>query len=86
MRSFNVLYDKKGDVLYISTVDAPAARGVRDRGLLWRYAGTGELIGVTILDYRDFWYDRRKELAQEIARKFDMPAEATQRVLEHAVE
>jgi uncharacterized protein YuzE len=86
MKHFNVTYDSASDVLYISTVKVAAARGVEDEhGILWRYAGNGELIGVTILDYRDLWYGRRRELAREMARKFHVPAGATERVLERVL-
>ena len=41
-------------------------------GVIWRCAGTGELIGVGILDHRDLWCDRRRDLAREMARRFDV--------------
>jgi uncharacterized protein YuzE len=82
---FRVLYDRDSDVLYISTRQTPAARGVEDRlGIVWRYDSAGELIGATVVDYYDHWSSKRSELSREIARKFDIPQKVAETVLDHA--
>ncbi|RYX90976.1 MAG: DUF2283 domain-containing protein [Bradyrhizobiaceae bacterium] len=82
---FKVLYDRDSDVLYISTRDAPAARGIEDsHGIVWRYDGQGSLIGATVIDYHDHWHTKRSDLTEAIASKFEIPQGAAERVLEHA--
>ena len=85
--SFQVLYDRDSDVLYISTRQVPAARGVEEpSGVVWRYDRDGELIGVTVVDFHDHWFTRRGVLAKEMARRFDIPTPQVCVVLEHAME
>jgi uncharacterized protein YuzE len=82
---FRVLYDRDSDVLYISTTSAPASRGIEDsQGIVWRYDSEGNLIGATVIDYYDHWSKRRVELTRAIAKRFDIPEGAAERVLEHA--
>lgn len=82
---FKVLYDRDSDVLYISTRDTAAARGVEDaQGIVWRYDGDGNLIGATVVDYHDYWDVKRSELTKAIASRFEIPQGAAERVLEHA--
>jgi len=85
--SCQVLYDRDSDVLYISTRQVPAARGVEEpSGVVWRYDREGELIGVTVVDFHDYWFNRRGVLAREISRRFDLPRPQVCVVLEHAME
>lgn len=82
---FKALYDREADVLYISTHDAPAARGVEDdRGIVWRYDSRGHLIGATIMDYHDHWDRQRSNLTEALAAKFAIPQGTAERVLEYA--
>jgi uncharacterized protein YuzE len=82
--SFNVTYDADADVLYISKQHDVAERGVEDEnGIVWRYARGGEVLSATILDFRDFWDARYRELAKELARGFHIPAPQAERVLRH---
>ncbi|MBV1706298.1 MAG: DUF2283 domain-containing protein [Hyphomicrobiales bacterium] len=69
--SFTVTYDPDGDVLYISKRKAPSARGIEDEhGFVWRYDRDGDLIGVTVTDFRDFWHSQKGVLAHEISTHF----------------
>jgi uncharacterized protein YuzE len=83
--SFNVTYDEDSDVLYISTQKMPSARGVEDEyGIVWRYDSGGELIGVTVVDFRDQWFSKRPELAAEISKRFGVPSAQMKIVIDHA--
>lgn len=84
---FNVMYDRESDVLYITTRREQAARGIEDKnGIVWRYDRRGELIGATVLDFYDHWFDRRSLLAGEISRHFHIPEPQAIVVLQHAME
>jgi uncharacterized protein YuzE len=87
MPSFNVVYDRNSDVLYISSRKEPAQRGIEDsQGIVWRYDGGGELIGITVVDFYDRWYSHRPELARKISQGFDIPESAAMTVIDHAIE
>jgi hypothetical protein len=74
-------------VLYISVRREAAARAIEDqRGIVWRYGPDGDLIGATIMDFGDLWSDKPEELAEELARRFDMPSAQTMIVVERALE
>ncbi|MGD1035750.1 MAG: DUF2283 domain-containing protein [Roseiarcus sp.] len=86
MKSFNVLYDRDSDVLYVSSRSVVAARGIEEpAGVVWRYDKEGTLIGVTIINFYDYWYSRRPQLAREMSIKFEIPAKQAERVLDHAL-
>jgi len=85
--SFNVAYDARTDVLYISARMEHMSRGMEDPyGIVWRYGADGELIGATIVDFRELWGDRPEALAREIATRFDIPERQALNVVEHALE
>jgi uncharacterized protein YuzE len=86
MSEFRVLYDRDSDVLYISTRDVAASRGVEDAaGIVWRYDSEGDLIGATVVDFDDYWGGpKRAELAKAIAKRFSIPETAADTVLDHA--
>jgi uncharacterized protein YuzE len=87
IHSFNVTYDPRGDVLYISARKIAASRGVEDKfGIVWRYGPDGELIGATIVDFFDLWSDKGEVLAGELARHFGIPEPQALNVVEHALE
>lgn len=87
VHSFHVTYDPMGDVLYITTRDVTASRGVEDRfGIVWRYGSEGELIGATVVDFVDLWSDRERDLARELASHFEIPVPQALNVVEHAME
>lgn len=73
-RSFNVRYDAGSDVLYITTSFEPSAKGFEDeRGIVWRYASDGSLIGATVMDFYDIWSGDESSLATAISEKFQIP-------------
>jgi hypothetical protein len=83
LKEFRVVYDSSADVLYISTKKEKSTKGIEDRyGVVWRYFD-GELIGATIVDFKDYWSDKHTLLAREISRKFEIPHQQAEAVLEH---
>ena len=84
--SFTVTYDSDGDVLYVSKRKTAAARGVEDQyGFVWRYDRDGELIGVTVTDFRNFWHDQKNVLAHEISTHFAITSKHANVVLDQAM-
>jgi uncharacterized protein YuzE len=87
MDSFNVRYDRASDVLYISTPNAPASRGIEDAyGLVWRYDRDGVLIGVTIVDFYEHWWSHRSQLAHEVSKRFGIPERQAEVVFNHVID
>lgn len=70
----SVTYDRISDVLYLSSrPGAPARSREEEPGVVWRYdAESGDLIGVTIIDFASYWRQRRPELAAQIAIRFEI--------------
>lgn len=64
----DILYDKDSDVLYISTL--PGRYGIAREslpGVIWRYQdGSGDIVGVTIMDFSTYWKPRLSELADDL--------------------
>jgi uncharacterized protein YuzE len=82
-----VVYDAKADVLYIAKEQGPATRGVEDKyGLVWRYNSSGDLIGLTVVDFADYWSENQPLLANEMAKRFHIPEPQARVVLEHALD
>jgi uncharacterized protein YuzE len=87
VNSFNVTYDRDGDVLYISKRHVPASRGIEDQhGIVWRYDSEGELIGATVIDFYHRWFGDKDRLAAELSRGFEIPKPQARVVLDHALE
>jgi uncharacterized protein YuzE len=87
INSFNVTYDRDGDVLYVSKRKAPASRGVEDQyGIVWRYDSDGELIGATIVDFYRRWFKEKDDLAVRLSREFHITPPQARVVLDHALE
>lgn len=84
--ALSISYDRDSDVLYVSTrPDAPARSEEEKPGLLWRYdPESGELTGLTIVDFGTFWRRRRRELIQDFASRFRMSREEARHVLDSA--
>lgn len=64
-----VSYDREADVLYISTRLGRKAV-VRESlpGVLWRYdAESGELVGVTVMDFLYYWAPRMADLSKDLS-------------------
>jgi uncharacterized protein YuzE len=84
---FNVAYDHDSDVLYVSIRREAAMRGVEDKfGTVWRYDKDGELLGVTIVDFREVWADRGVALAEEISQGFKVPVGSAMAVIVQTLE
>jgi hypothetical protein len=64
--------DRGADVLYVTgRPGVPARSREEEPGLVWRYASdTGELVGLTIVDFSTYWAERRAELISRIAGRF----------------
>jgi uncharacterized protein YuzE len=87
MASFNVTYDRNSDVLYISTPDVPAYRGIEDDyGMVWRYDRNGTLIGVTIIDFYEHWVSERNQIAHEFSKRSGIPERQAEVVFDHVIE
>lgn len=83
--SFNVSYDRRTDVLYISTRPADGVDARLDKsGILWRYDDEGELIGATIMDFRDRWLANQQTLAAKLSKRFHLPEHRASVVLDYA--
>ena len=83
LKEFKVTYDQRADVLYISKRSEVSTKGIEDRyGLVWRYKD-GELISATIVDFLDYWHDKHELLARELSKKFDIPQNQAETVLNH---
>lgn len=83
--SFNVSYDRRTDVLYISTRSADGIDARLDRnGIVWRYDATGQLVGATIMDFHDRWHDQQNVLAGKLAKRFHLPEPQAHIVLDQA--
>jgi hypothetical protein len=64
---------------------APARSEEEKPGLVWRYdPESGDLIGVTIIDFGTFWRRRRTELVEDFASRFQMSTEEARRTLASA--
>ncbi len=84
IKEFRVVYDSKADVLYISTRSERSTKGIEDRyGVVWRYIGDGELVGATVVDFKDYWGDKHQLLARELSQKFEIPQQQAETVLDH---
>jgi hypothetical protein len=72
-------YDERSDVLYVTTrPGAPALSKHGLLGLVLRYdVGTHEPIGVTVLDFSEYWRHRPDQLIDEIAAHLHTPRQTT---------
>lgn len=87
MKTFDVLYDSDADVLYITKIKRVAARGIEEKpGVVWRYDRDGELLSVTIIDFKHHWFAKRSALAADISHKFHIPSKQARVVLDHAMD
>lgn len=80
--SLQVTYDSDSDVLYIVTKKERATKGIEDsQGIVWRFGPHGDVIGVTIVDYRDLWSGRQDELAGTLAHRLHVSQKELKGVL-----
>lgn len=77
-------YDSAADVLYVTVgkIGRPAWTDEDEIGLVWRFSEEDDLpIGVTIIDFREVWALRRKELVRRMAEKLRLSRRMTERTL-----
>lgn len=80
---FFVSYDRDSDVLYVNLLREAAVKGIADdRGIVWRYSEDGSIIGMTLLDFRDFWKSHKPLLADKMSREFRIPFEEASSVID----
>jgi len=86
MTEFRISYDRHADVLYVTTSrNGPAHAKEDDNGIIWRYLDTDDtLIGVTIMDFSEYWKPRISELAKQVSLHFHVPRTQAAAVLERA--
>ena len=73
--NLKVTYDRASDVLYLTTRPGAPARSKHGRmGLVLRYdPATSEPIGVTVVDFAEYWRHRIDELVDEIVAHLQTP-------------
>ena len=76
-------YDQITDVLYVYLeARVPSRAEEDDDGLIWTYRlDNGTPLGVTIVDYNDFWRSRRARLVSRMSEVFHFPATVVDREL-----
>ena len=80
---FFVSYDHDSDVLYVNLRREVAAKGIEDvGGIVWRYAEDGSILGMTLLDFRDFWRSHKPSLADKMSRQFGISFEQATNVID----
>lgn len=86
MLEFNVKYDPRTDVLYISTDrNGPAYAREGDDGIIWRYLETDHsLVGVTVMDFDAYWKSHMADLVSQMSAHFHIPARYAKSTLELA--
>jgi hypothetical protein len=84
MANLRVKYDRRADVLYVSTNgNGPAYARESDSGIVWRYlTSDSSLVGATIIDYNEIWSDRLNELIEELSSHFHVPKPSAAKALE----
>lgn len=84
--TFNVSYDRRTDVLYISTVQGGGSDARMDKqGIVWRYDEAGELVGATIMDFYDRWGSQQPKLVAKLSKRFHLPEPQASVVVDHAL-
>ena len=84
MNNLNVRYDRRADVLYVTTaLNGPAKAREDDNGIVWRYLDAdGTLVGATIIDFQEIWHSRLADLVNEVASHFHVSKGSAARALE----
>jgi hypothetical protein len=77
-------YDNLADVLYVSACRSDTTKNMEEvAGLVLRYdLKTHDPVGATILDYREYWLPRRRDLASRLADFFNISTNEAHRALE----
>lgn len=84
MDNLNVRYDRRADVLYVTTaLNGPAKAREADNGIVWRYLeADNTLVGATVIDFREIWHSRLTDLVEEFAAHFHVSKGSAARALE----
>jgi len=79
----HVGYDDFADVLYVYTEPHLPYRAVEDSdGITWRYrVDSGEPLGVTVEEFREYWSAHRPRLARKVANFFNLTVGEAERIL-----
>lgn len=83
MSELHARYDRRADVLYLTTDRNGSATAREDaKGIVWRYLdGTNDPVGATIIDFNEIWGNRIDDLATELSRTFRIPNYIASRAL-----
>lgn len=84
LATIQVEYSSDSDVLYLTRGQGEPARSREgDPGLVWRYhPGTGDLVGLTVIDFARYWRPRRSRLIEQIADRFAITPGAARALIE----
>lgn len=77
-------YDDIADVMYLTSEHIVHTKNKEDEaGLVLRYdLKTHKLIGVTIIDYKEYWLPKRKHLVRRISNYFNVSVEDADRIIQ----
>lgn len=80
----NAKYDRRADVLYVSTErNGPAVASEGEHGIIWRYlVADGTLVGLTVMDFGEYWRRHLPSLIQQMAAQFHVPPAVAKDTLE----
>lgn len=86
MGDLQTSYDRRADVLYVTTSrNGPAHAREDDDGIIWRYLDTDDtLVGVTIMDFAEYWKPHLSDLVDRVSIQFHVPRSHATAVLESA--
>jgi len=77
-------YDNSADVMYFSTgCHSPDHYEEDADGLVWRYDIDGIPYGVTILDFNEYWSDKKTLLVKRITKLLNVSKNEALRVLQY---
>ncbi len=77
------MYDDEGDILYLTLRSGePGIAEESLPGVLWRYSpDTKTLVGITILEFSDYWAEHLDELIQDLDQRLQIGKQKTKLLL-----
>lgn len=82
---FNVTYDTKTDVLYVTKAVEKDTHGVLDHfGIIWRYDANDRLVGATVMDFCERWPDDAHWLVDRFTVEFRLRPSDARHMIEEA--
>jgi uncharacterized protein DUF2283 len=86
-KALSASYDPTGDVLYVLVGNADNVRNIEDQeGLVLRYdAKTNAPVGVTVIDYKEFWSMNRRNLTSKLSEFLHIERKETERAITKAL-